>query len=126
MKCRYCGTPIEFLYGEEENKVMAEIGACFDCKFWLDILTDYSCMQNLNMLPNKDILGIWVTPNYEIYYANKYTTDKGMKGFGGRVLQATLQDGTKQLSNNVWHRGKLPSHFREVIDFNVRKLEILA
>lgn len=135
--CKKCGELENLGYNSFTDESLKSRKLCFDCNFWYNIIRDihlfYSSDSEQTRFTEEDLMlckglkstliGIWVFPDYSIYYPNKmkpkgYT---GFQGFGGSLFKVEMKDGSIQESNDVWYRGKLPEYFRETITPNVKK-----
>ena len=120
MNCKICGKPVKLEYMEDVNNRLKDLEVCFDCNFWLEVVTEYNFQEKI-----EGLIGIWIKPDYEVYYAKETNLNQisNFKGFGGKTFIATLMDGSTQESSNVWHRGEIPKPFRGILEPNVEKIE---
>lgn len=120
MECKICGKPVKLDYMEDVNETLKRLEICFDCNFWLEIVSEFQTKETIEGLIN-----IWIKPDYSVYYALETDLNQisGFRGYGGRTFIATLLDGSTQESSNVWNRGIVPEGLRTLMEPNVEKVE---
>lgn len=108
MKCKYCGredSPKSYM-NCAITQVMENEKCCFNCAFWIDLLE-----RNSNN-PN------WVIINGSSYTFNptiETGTNSFTRGFAGSKMYCRkLETGEVLASNNVFHQGTVPEHFKSM------------
>jgi hypothetical protein len=84
------------------------LGYCFECAFWREKVRE----QKEGTEPNRCIV------DGHVYYPYPGTDHSGYLGFGGAVFHFRKNSGEEILSNNVWHEGDVPAHFRPQLPDN--------
>lgn len=103
--CCECGTTEEAYFQPEVVARMVENNWCFNCMFWNDIINNWSdenvCVEG------------------HVYNVRNAPAQQAIKGHGGTKFycRRTGSDTVVEY-NDVWHRGKVPHHFRERIKDN--------
>lgn len=101
--CSLCGKtddlsnydPSEYLLLMHKHHV------CFHCAFWMDKIQ--------NPPVNREI----INGHHYIIHPFAKRPHNVILGFGGHEFYIRRFDGTLIKSNNVWHQGKIPEHFRK-------------
>lgn len=98
------------LCGQEDNldeynscailDIMRQKQVCFNCAFWIDKINNPPIGQ--------EIIG----GHHYIVHPFVKRPENIIKGFLGREFYIRKLDGTLIKSNNVWHQGKIPEHFK--------------
>lgn len=101
-KCKRCGEASKpFQYSSMPE--MAEMTLCFSCAFWH------------RKLSRKDKVII----NGDMYSIGPKTSEpNNWKGFSGRPFKIKFFDGRIIETNNLWHSGTIPEHFKEELPDN--------
>ena len=114
-KCNKCGVeiPSDFLdkWNEGNIKDIIKQGYCFDCAFWIDII---------NELYNKDKSIIIKGEHYYNSGFKKHIKNDVFMGFGGRLTFIRMDNGNVIKTNDLWHQGKVPKHFKDVLKDNAK------
>lgn len=94
--CRECGQPGDAHDYMSEERLLAE-KLCFKCNHWVGLLevADKPTTVRVN------------GQHYQIGPANAR-----FPGFAGRKFNIVFDDGRKEATNNLWHQGEIPAHFR--------------
>jgi len=103
MDCKYCGELIQFHFYEARNDELRAEQACFSCDFWLRRLKEYQKGETFVSG------GCAYTPAVK-----RIRTDKPSRwlGFAGTHWEVK-HNGEEYITNDLWHRGSVPEHFRE-------------
>lgn len=103
LTCSCCGKPVELDEFDIRYPLvqrMKQERVCFICSFWKDKIE--------NPPANREII------NGEHYVFHEWVLKKEhFLGFGGKPMYILKEDKTVKKSNNVWHQGEIPLHFRE-------------
>jgi len=98
MNCSKCGKPLDPNFQGLEP-------LCSTCLFWTSLASRY----------NYDAIII----NGEHYSLGGNDQDPYfMQGHGGRKFTVRFFDGRVITTNNLWHQGSVPEHFRHVLRNN--------
>jgi hypothetical protein len=95
LKCNECGT-VGYSTGYMDGstkRTMDEQGVCFNCAFWI------------NQSNRKDQVVI----DGLMYWIGK----GGGGGMAGRSFDIQMDDGRLIETNDLWHQGTIPYHFKE-------------
>lgn len=100
--CCLCGETDDF-----SNYVLSEYfwfmrkhHVCFTCAVWMDKIQNPSVGQEI------------INGHYYIVHPFARRPHNIVLGFGGHEFYIRRFDGTLIKSNNVWHQGEIPEHFR--------------
>lgn len=106
MKCKYCGredSPKEYI-NCAITQVMKNEKCCFNCAFWINLLERKSN-----------------DPNWVIINGSSYTFNPSVKGnsfakgsAGKKFYCRKLETGEVLVSDNVYHQGSVPEHFKSM------------
>lgn len=102
--CHLCGKTVildDFDASSKYYKIMQEQHVCFSCAFWIDKIAT----------PPSDF--IIAGGHYFIIHPCVKRPDNKLMGFHGAEFYFRKFDGTLVKSNNVWHHGEIPQHFRK-------------
>jgi hypothetical protein len=105
--CTICGKDSKFNTMPDcpEGQIIIRDRVCFECAFWTNKIE--------NPLPNRAII------EGKHYTVNAGTAHKGpFLGFGGRRVKVRYFDGYDVESNNIWHQGEIPEHFKDRLPNN--------
>jgi hypothetical protein len=107
MICKLCGAEENCRYTPETKKQLEERQLCFSCNFWQNIV-------NRGTQPNCVIIDgnhFWISKD-------EPQTPTNWLGFGGRKFTIRFNDGRVVTTQNMWHEGSIPQHFREQLPDN--------
>lgn len=107
--CTCCGTIYKTNYNDPTGSQLRERKICFDCNFWME---QYN--RNKRHIVLNDGL-----------YADGGKVEKGTRGFvgfGGHEWKIEFPDGEILETNNMWHQGTIPKHFRHLFPPNARQI----
>ena len=104
--CRECGKYDKAYYIEERKAEMEERSLCFKCLFWTQYLED----------PRQNI--VVKGRAYTDAGAVDLSKRRGFTGFGGSLFTIHFFTGATLKTNNLWHRGDVPGHFRDRLPDN--------
>jgi hypothetical protein len=116
--CRICGA-------HERNRwichlIMTERQLCFECNHWFDLIHGQYDHERLQVI---------VDGSHYIAYVDEENTQPGgdglkrwARGFGGAKFIIHFHDGLYKgqtiTSYNVWHQGRIPERFRNILKNN--------
>ena len=110
MACKLCGKEdTDFShYGEcSEKKLMRAEQICFRCAFW-----------RTKEARKDDPHQLVINGNMYYYFEDTDKKDKeraSWRGFGGRRhFIRSLSTGEVFTTDNLWHNGEIPAHFRKI------------
>jgi len=104
--CTLCGQIFHTNYMDEVKEVLLKRNICFTCRFWEEIITR----------PDQDKC---VRVDGRHYIIGEISGDENhFKGHGGRKFEVRFFDGRVVSTNNLWHQGKVPEHFKAKIPDN--------
>lgn len=103
--CKECGKEEEARYLEPTLTKMLEESLCFFCDFW----SEWVGKKDRPEVARIEGRHYWVNP---------LTSDSRWNGFGGQRFKIRWFDGREQETNNLWHQGEIPAHFRERLPDN--------
>lgn len=119
--CLKCGFENPHLaYGEPVKSQMRGRQLCFSCNFWINRIEKF----------DEDGDRTYLTVDGAVYsfYTKEPMVDKskhGFLGFGGRVWWIYFPStDTRIKTNNLWHGGDVPEHFRDRIKDNAEFLHV--
>ncbi|MBF84071.1 MAG: hypothetical protein CL489_06285 [Acidobacteria bacterium] len=98
--CCKCGKCISLTYSCKDDMRTRKL--CFSCNFWYDRMAQ-----------------VIVDQNYHAYYVPMEWGTDHFLGFGGRVLRFEGDD-ICYICNNVWHAGRVPEAWRNILKPNVK------
>lgn len=106
--CAECGNEVEEIVGDGDLSVMmAAHNLCFLCAFWA---------EKVAIRDREDV----VRANGEHYIITP--TRPGMKAkhkaFRGERFTVHFADGRRVETDNLWHQGSIPAHFRDRLGDN--------
>lgn len=90
--------------------IMIEKKTCFECAIWLDIIESDK--------KNSDKILICKGNHFIAHGWLRKEDMNGFIGFGGDPFYFRMKDGSLYRSNNVWHQGEIPNHFKEILPDN--------
>ena len=107
--CAECRTPVRQrgtqYTGEISDRIRSE-QVCFNCAFWRE---------------KAEHADQFVRIDGDCYHvAEEGKPSLGSYGFGGREFVIEMSDGRRVLTHNLWHNGRIPSHFRVRLPDNAR------
>lgn len=109
--CKKCGRMFGASYEKETKAKMLAAGICFSCNFW----TEYVQQRD-----NPRIARI----KGAHWCANPTSKeDSRFLGCGGRKFRIRWRDGREEETNNLWHQGTIPEHFRDELPDNADFVE---
>lgn len=101
--CDLCGEEDnvdEYISSCELLPIMIERHVCFRCAFWIDKIE--------HPVVGREI----INGHHFVVHPFVKRPENVLKGFGGHEFYIRRFDGTLIKSNNVWHQGEIPAHFR--------------
>jgi hypothetical protein len=109
--CIECGSVVQSNYLEPSGSEIKKYNICFSCNHWRQKVERYS---------NKDQVVIdgdcyYIKPNKD--------PDCGFSGFGGQLFHIKKDNGEIIHTNNMWHNGEIPSHFRDRLKDNAKFIQ---
>lgn len=87
-------------------------GMCFKCTFWTEITEEYNIQKTFV------VDGIAYTP------AKRNNIKTRWNGYAGREFLIKTLSGNLIDTNNLWHRGTVPEHFKDVLKDNATFLPV--
>lgn len=96
--CRECGRLFTTNYSEPSKRQMLAAHVCFSCNHWLGFVGNRK--------------GIRVHGRHYMDGGNTTGENKQWNGFGGDIFKVCMADGKKFQTNNMWHQGTIPEHFK--------------
>lgn len=113
-RCKECEGVVSLSYGPcREKELMEEHRVCFHCAFWLNVIPSYKRNKRR------------VVINGNSYYVEPYAERATYKflGHGGRFCKIKRFDSDEVMTtNNLWHQGSVPQHFRDRLKDNAEFL----
>jgi len=110
MKCKICNIeesdPNRFCKSEERD-LMESDGLCFSCAFWENHARDFE--------EGKDKGKVFIVKGNRYFDGGEVDkrTARGFLGYGGADWKIRmLESGEITETNNLWHQGDIPEHFR--------------
>lgn len=104
-RCRLCGKPINADdYNREYAAKLKEQHLCFSCNLW----TEHHELDRQGRA-------------FAIINGSHFTIGPEKNvilGFGGAEFRIRFNDGRHVTTHNLWHQGKIPEHFREMMPDN--------
>lgn len=107
--CKICGAPSLATYCEPTKTEMLRDQVCFDCNFWgekiqwrLETRSDCFVIEGHHYKVNPDIP----------------IDSRGFRGHSGREFIILANDGRHIVTHNLWHQGKVPDRFCDVLTDN--------
>lgn len=107
-RCNECGVEdyiADYLSGEEKT-IMDEESVCFDCAFWLNLYRN--CSESI------------IFDNCHYIDGGFSNDDSEFLGYAGDVFEIEMMDGKTIKTNNLWHQGEIPEHFRDRLKNNAK------
>ena len=99
--CRECGSVVQSDYLEPSGSQILEHNICFSCNHWRVKVDIYHSSNQ-------------VVIDGDCYYIKQNKDpDVGFSGFGGQLFHIKKSNGEIVHTNNLWHNGEIPSHFRD-------------
>ena len=103
---------------------LKSVGVCFDCDFWVEKVTIRDDDDVVRINGNHYIVGSQLD-NYEVdasdsleSIVNKWKPNKNFKGMGGSKIVIKLNNGRVIITNDLWHQGKIPARFANILPNN--------
>lgn len=108
-KCKICKSSIE-TNGliEERSERLLKVGVCSNCDSWLGLWHLNNEEETVRVQGEHYIIGDPQQVN---------------KGLGGREITIEFSDGRIVKTDNLWHQGRVPSDFKNVLGDNAKFLE---
>lgn len=106
--CRLCGQMFQTDYMDEVKKVLLEKNICFTCDYW----------ERMIARPDQDRCVRIEGRHYTI--AEAESGPSMFKGHGGRSFSIEFFDGRSVATNNLWHQGAIPAHFKDKLPDNAK------
>lgn len=94
--CKECGGLVSAQYDPKTKARIVDLNLCFTCQYW-------EAFTHSRSLIIAEGSAFTVCPD---------TTDTREAGFGGDRFRITKHTGEIIETNNLWHRGVIPHHFR--------------
>ncbi len=120
--CCLCSKRSRAKYMEPTRGNMIQRKMCFNCTFWSDHLLNF--ILHKGKTPEGGTIIICKRDDVEgkpisHYTAYPYRQEgySGMVGFGGDTWWF-LVNSVPFRTNNMWHQGEVPEHFRELLPIN--------
>lgn len=80
---------------------------CFDCAFW---------HEKRVLAESGAALCVRISGTH--YIVGKEDAPRGCKGFDGREFVIKMHDGRRIVTTNLWHQGRIPDRFRDLLPNN--------
>ncbi|MDC2372779.1 hypothetical protein [Bacteroides ovatus] len=103
-----CNPPGEIL------RIMSKRNVCSNCAFWMD------------KIAHPDIGNEVIGSHYYIVYPFVKRPNNVIKGSEGKEFYIRRFDGTLIKSNNIWHQGEIPEHFRKQLPDTANFLSLIT
>lgn len=106
--CCECGGVVASK-NEETQQLMADRKMCSTCLFWIKIVEEKKDRRRI------------ITNNNAYWIRTFGQTDRnGVIGFGGRKFDIKMNNGEIIKTNDLWHQGEIPPHFRNRLKNNAQ------
>jgi hypothetical protein len=103
MKCKECKSEIQFKWNKGTNELLRINQLCFNCQFWWEKIAQADKL---------------IRVDGHCYRIPKPTVHEIFKGFGGAKFKIKFKDGRVIETDNLWHNGEIPAHFRDRLPDN--------
>jgi len=105
MNCNECQNEVKGKYMGTYAKIMEDKGLCFSCAFWEEKV-DRKDRPEVARIDGKH------------YVIGREESIGFSRGFGGANFTIRFFDGREVRTTNLWHQGKIPTHFRDRLPDN--------
>lgn len=95
-------------------RIMSKRNVCSKCAFWMD------------KIAHPDIGNEVIGSHYYIVYPFVKRPNNVIKGSEGKEFYIRRFDGTLIKSNNIWHQGEIPEHFRKQLPDTANFLSLIT
>jgi hypothetical protein len=106
--CHKCGQQDKCSFMEPTGGRMKEHKLCFNCNFWIEIIEKYHSKGTSIIVKGSHYVDGGHVQN---------PRDRNGLGFAGHMW-TIKKDGKTFFTNNLWHQGTIPEHFRDVLKDN--------
>lgn len=115
LTCRECGKEEQGTYMLDRMQELAKGQLCFSCNFWMEKIR---WAQNGDKTEQGSQV-LRIEGKHEVAHAYiEGELPRFGVGYGGALFKWKLFTGEEGKSNNVWHQGTIPEHFRSRLPDN--------
>lgn len=104
--CRECGQKRQCNYFPDVQERLIRTSTCFSCDHWLAMVRFKDDPATVRVMGKHYMDG------------GNTSSPSRMNGFGGSVFRVKFHDGRCLETNNLWHQGTIPDHFKERLPDN--------
>jgi hypothetical protein len=106
--CKVCNKVFHINYIKETRKILLEKGVCLSCYYWQGRLEKKDLPESIIM-------------NGSAYWDAGFKVNGG-RGFGGSLWKIKKFTGEVIQTNDLWHNGTIPPHFKDQLPDNAEKI----
>lgn len=104
--CQECKAVVFFHWNKETNERLWEAKLCYTCDFWMARVPFAAHPNSVRINRNHYIIG------------NDEPHNRHARGFGGAKFTIKFHDGRIVETTNLWHQGKIPPRFLDLLPDN--------
>lgn len=123
--CKTCDEQFEATGHVDESRLV-EVGICPSCDFWMEKWRDRRDevvvrAGGQHYRYGNHLQGLEVNDNMTVdEIVEAYSSDSKFKGMGGQKSIIYFESGRVVITDDLWHQGQIPDHFKELLPDNAR------